>query len=430
MSGGGPTLLIALGAPAWLWLAAAAAPIVLLYLLKRRYRELPVSSTLLWSRVLEDVLARSSFRRPSEWLSLLLLVLAVLLIAGAAADLRFGAGGDARALVLVVDVTASMGTRGEDGEERIERAREGAREAIDGLRSGAAVMAIAAGAEARVAFHATTDRRLAREGIDRLSVEPAGGALGEALAFAAREARGLATAAGPARIVVLSDFAVAPDALVEVDVEGAPVVLVACGAPAANVGIVRAAVSGGDGAVGDGVARLLVGVAAGLGGGDGGRARTVSLFRDGALVGARTVEVEPGGEVAVAFEVAPPEDERGDARYRVTLEPPDAFPADDEAFVGVRASPPPRLLVVGPANPFVDRLADVFPGLEATRVAPGEGSAALEEGARAPSSPFVLALVTAAPPASTALPARRELWLGVVPDDVGLVAGREEDRKS
>jgi hypothetical protein len=110
-------------ASAWLLLAAAAAAVVGLYLLKPTARRLTVASGLIWRRVLEQ-----RRRRPQRWrwwLSLLLALVIALSIAAALTRPQLAAiGGVAADVVLVIDTSASMGTRAADGATRLSRALE------------------------------------------------------------------------------------------------------------------------------------------------------------------------------------------------------------------------------------------------------------------------------------------------------------------
>ena len=72
--------------PAGLWLAALAAPIIGLYILKIRLRREPVSTIQFWRRVFEEKKPRSIWQRLRHWVSLALQLLFLLLLTGALAD--------------------------------------------------------------------------------------------------------------------------------------------------------------------------------------------------------------------------------------------------------------------------------------------------------------------------------------------------------
>ncbi len=400
-------LAVGFATPLGLLAGVCLVPILALFLLKRRYQDRPVGSTLLWARALEDVLARAPFRRPMEWLSLVLLLVAATALALAAGGMRVGVDGrDARRVVLVLDVSASMTTEdAEDGRSRFERARDKADELIAGLSSDSSAAIVAAGPSPRVIGHESDDPAALRTTLSRLEPAMTEASLGDAFELAERLVKG----GEASEVIVFSDFAVPPDELQVVAASEVPVTLVDCGEEVANAGIVHVAVSGhADGA------RLLVMVA-----GRGGPAlRTLVIERDDALVDARDVTVPAGGEVALVFDVGLAEG-RETARYAARLEPRDAFPGDDVAHVGVARGEPPRLLVIGEETRFLTQLEHVFPGLELTRVGAAEASA-IDAGAK---HTYDAAIVTERLEGEGRIPARRVLYMGEAPKHVGVGVG-------
>jgi hypothetical protein len=124
--------------------AAAALPIIIHFLSRRRVRRLPFSDL----RFLDEVQSRQArslgIRR---WLLLLLRVLAILLVALAAAGPRWGGVGGAsgdRSVLFVIDTSASMGTQMGEG-TRLDEALLACGEMIRALPDGAAVQIITAG---------------------------------------------------------------------------------------------------------------------------------------------------------------------------------------------------------------------------------------------------------------------------------------------
>src|SRR3954451_11270112 len=96
------------------WIAAAAAAVAIpsllvLYFLKLRRREMPVSSTLLWKKAVQDLQVNAPFQKLRRNLLLLLqmLILLFLLLALSrpVANYRPGAG---QSTVIIIDRSASM----------------------------------------------------------------------------------------------------------------------------------------------------------------------------------------------------------------------------------------------------------------------------------------------------------------------------------
>lgn len=122
------------GLPAALMLAAIAVPITVLYVLRVRSRQIPVSTTMFWAKVFDEKPARSwwqSFRHLTSWLVQMLIL--ITLVLAAADPLWTSALRESERLVLIVDNSASM--RAESGgSQRLEMALEAARQRILSLR--------------------------------------------------------------------------------------------------------------------------------------------------------------------------------------------------------------------------------------------------------------------------------------------------------
>jgi hypothetical protein len=124
--------------------AAAALPIIIHFLSRRRVQRRPFSDL----RFLDEVQSRQArslgIRR---WLLLLLRVLAILLVALAAAGPRWGGVGTAsgdRSVLFIIDTSASMGTQTEAG-TRLDETLQACEAMIRALPGAAAVQIITAG---------------------------------------------------------------------------------------------------------------------------------------------------------------------------------------------------------------------------------------------------------------------------------------------
>jgi len=124
-----------LGAPYLLLLAVVPPAIVLLYFLKLRREEQVVSSTLLWRRAVEDLRVNAPWQRLRRNLLLLLQILVVLFaILALAQPVRSRTASRGRSVVILIDTSASMGTRDEAGRRtRFEEARRRALAFLEGL---------------------------------------------------------------------------------------------------------------------------------------------------------------------------------------------------------------------------------------------------------------------------------------------------------
>jgi len=125
-------------APLLLGLGALAAPVVVLYILKVRRREVRVPYLRLWEQLVIDTKARSLFKRLKRLYSLLLqlLILASLVLAAAQPDFEL-ASSEKESIVLLLDCSASMhtlepGAEGSPDRTRFELMLERARTFVEG----------------------------------------------------------------------------------------------------------------------------------------------------------------------------------------------------------------------------------------------------------------------------------------------------------
>lgn len=215
---------------AWLGLLA---PLVVLYILKRRRADRVVGSTLLWELALRDMRAERPWKRLVPHVSLLLQVLVI--VAGAIALARpAGAGGvPSGALVaVVVDASASMAAVDEGG-SRIERARSVARQMASSLPPGGRLMVIEAGAEPTVLAPPSSDGAVLSRAVGALEVRGGHADLEAAIAIAAERLRG---ATEGSRILLLTDAA--EDGALAIDAASVPLEVRRVGGESDNTGIV------------------------------------------------------------------------------------------------------------------------------------------------------------------------------------------------
>lgn len=196
-----PTSLLSASSLAWLGLLA---PLVLLYVLKRRREERRVGSTLLWELAMRDMRAERPWQKLIPQVSLLLQ--ALVLILGALALARPAGVGQIPSgarVAVVVDTSASMATR-ETGGTRLELARRAALGVARTLPPGGEMMLVAGSADPVVLVPASHDLTALERAIEGLRETGGAAALDRAVALAAERLR---EAPAGSRIVVLTDGA-------------------------------------------------------------------------------------------------------------------------------------------------------------------------------------------------------------------------------
>lgn len=148
--------------------ALLAIPIILLYMLRLRRREVQISSTFLWQQVLQDNEANTPWQRLRRNMLLLLqlLILALLVFTLARPYISVPAV-SAGQTALLIDATASMNaTDIADGETRFAQAKREALSVLDTLSANAAMTVIRVSDVPEVLVPYTTDRTRLRAAID------------------------------------------------------------------------------------------------------------------------------------------------------------------------------------------------------------------------------------------------------------------------
>jgi Mg-chelatase subunit ChlD len=235
--------------PAAMLIAAALTvpPLVLMYFLKLRRRQVPIASTFFWKQAVQDLTVNAPFQRLRRNL-LLLLQLAVLLICAWALGqpILRREQTERRSLILLVDRSASMGVQEEDGQTRLERAKEEGRKLIEQMNTDDRAMVVTFSDRAHVVTPFTRSRAELLEGLDSIQQTQSLSRLAEAIDLVQAHAqtqivpsRGNDTRIvneTPVHVVLLSDGRV-HDAD-KVAVENMSIDLIALGAASDNVGIV------------------------------------------------------------------------------------------------------------------------------------------------------------------------------------------------
>lgn len=146
--------------PAFAWAFLSLGVILFLYLLKRRYEDMPVPSTFLWRKTALDMTASRPFQRLRRnlLLPLHLLMAAVLALLLMRPILPGGMAGE---VVMIFDLSASMQAQ-EQGRTRLAQAVSHAQELLDGMGAEDTLTILAADGETRQLLARSTDREEAR----------------------------------------------------------------------------------------------------------------------------------------------------------------------------------------------------------------------------------------------------------------------------
>lgn len=341
-----------------LWFLLLIPAIVLLYMVRSRYRRRHVSSTMLWRSVRRDLESRQRLRLPPLNPLMLLQLLAAL--AGTIALLKPALPAESRThLVVVVDTSAGMQAT-DIFPSRFAVAVQRARQAIAQLQPGDQVSLVAMGPSPTL-MASGTETSEALAALDHLSP---GAATADANAALRLAESLIQQTGGLGGVTLLSDgsFAGSP----QLPVLGVPVDFRPIGASGDNLGITTMNVRRDLDNSGRWTAFARITNYAQLP-----AQATAAATADGLILDTRQLELPPGGSSELSFALPP-----GTQSFALALGGQDIFRADDRAEVRVDIPQTRKVLLVSAAPEPIERVLKTLPGLQVSTVQPdGYGGA-------------------------------------------------------
>lgn len=120
-----------------LFLLLTIPPVIMLYILKRKYKEEVISSSLLWKEVYKNTRANTPWEKFKKNIMLLLQIIIILSVILALMSPFINIGGKTyKNVIIVVDNTASMNTMYDDKLSRLEKGKLLAKEYLNSTREG------------------------------------------------------------------------------------------------------------------------------------------------------------------------------------------------------------------------------------------------------------------------------------------------------
>ena len=328
--------------PAALWLMLLGAPIILLHILKPRRERVEVSSVFLWDESPSPVSAAVPWQRlrPS-WLLLAQLLAIVLLSIVIAKPTQATDAILADHTVFIIDTSASMAAL--DGSpDRLADALDTARDLRGQMPSGSVASIVSAGPRSRVLLSASPDRTTFDDALDRIGVSGAPADFIDAFILA----ESLETPGVPIGFALVSDGGLS---LTEQRLIPPDTIYHQVGRSSTN----RAA----SGLVVEPAGSGLQVIATITNHGSDRVEQPVRLDVDGVTAADTTLDIGPGEDAVWELSTRP-----GD-RVDVFLESEDLLDADDHAYAVTARRRELTALVVGPADPFLERALAVIPAL-------------------------------------------------------------------
>lgn len=336
--------------------------LILLYLLKVRRREMPVSSTYLWQDLLRDLAAHEPWQR-FHWSTLLVFQLVVLSLMVAALARPFWTVQAEEAVHAVLILDGSISMQATDVEpNRFEAARRAAREAVQKLSENSTATVIVARAQPEVVQPSTGDRQALLRAIDRAEAGFGHANALQALSLAAS----LGGDKGKVRAHLFTDgtfeaIDVDADDVVAKTLAGLEVETVVVGGTAENVAITTLSARPDPRNV-----RQFQVFARVHNFGDAAARTNLVLNVDGNLTESREVNLEPGGHQDYIFRDLP----LGAKTAEAHLAAADAFALDNAAYAVLDARRNVEVLLVTQGNLFLERVLGLMPSTQVFRVAP------------------------------------------------------------
>ncbi len=310
-----------------LFLLAALAPLILLYVLKVKRERKHIGSILLFAEAKRDLLAKHPFRKLLPERSLILQALALIALALVLArPASRGQGFIGDHLAIVIDTSASMSAT-VNGEASIERAKRAALELLDNMQPGADAMLVDGGHEPILLASLDRDVHRLKTLVQGLEAHDVEGELAHSMALAAERLRALP---GTKKVVLITDGYLASKDFVTVSGVLVDVVRVG-GNEEENVALTRIDVRSGLDPKTHREEAQVFAMVQNLG--KKAREVYVTLTIDGARapLASRRFLAEPGKKEPVVLSFEPTALDEGKG-LTVALNSGDAFPADDVAY--------------------------------------------------------------------------------------------------
>lgn len=354
-------------APLAFALSLLAIPIILLYMLRLRRREVQVSSTLLWQQLLRDREANAPWQklRRNLLLFLQLLILIGLVITLARPYIEVPTVTSGRT-ALLIDASASMNAT-DVSPNRFEVARQQALDIVNSLgeQDTVAIVRVAEGPEMIQSY--TNDRELLRAAINRLRVSTAAADWNAALTLAAAGAQG----AEKFGIVIIGDGGLTPGLTTNAYGE---VRFIPVGADSENVAI-SALSTGTDLAKGPQIYARLSNYGAQT-------AQVIfSVKLDGNLFNASPYTVPPNSFTDVVVTGLPKQFQRVETNLtRPTgATVPDYLPLDDTAWTVYNPTSAGKAVIYSKGNRFIEQGLASLPDWQVLRGDPSRGISTVEK---------------------------------------------------
>ena len=338
--------------PAGGWALTGLAAVLVLYILRREYREFPISSTYLWQKTLQEQTASKPFQRLRSNLLMFLQLLAVLLLALSLMRPLLPGQQEGGETVMIFDLSLSMQTE-TIGLSRIDRAVNEAGRMVDGMGTGDKVTILAAGKAVKNLLSRSGDKQAVWNALRAIQAENGPADVNGALSLAkamGREIKDL-------NIVLFSDH-------FDGGLEG--IHYVASGEGVMNRAITSLTAARQESTVAA-LARIVnYGEAATV---------TVECYADGVLSDVRTAEIAKGGTAGVRFDLP-----QGSREIWAKIVENDGLMKDNIRYAALRDQTRQKIVLIGRDNIFLEKAFSQRGNIELLRTTAADAASISDAG--------------------------------------------------
>lgn len=346
--------------PAALAFGLLSIPIILMYMLRLRRTEMPISSNFLWQQLVRDREANAPWQRLRfSWLLLLQLLILTALVLALARPFQEVKTISSGRIVLLLDASASMAAT-DVSPTRFEQSQQIAEALVDTLGGDDTMTVIRVADVPDVLISSSRDKSLIRSAIREAEVSDSTGDWFAALSLAAAGAKGVEQL----NVVIVTDGGL-PGNLPEIPGD---IRVVLVGESGENLAITALATR----AVGGGEPQLFAQIT-NYGTQD---AETIfSLTLDGELFSAQRYVVPAGQHLDVLTENLPENFRELEASLSVPSDSavPDYLESDNTAYAVYNAGGAGRVLLMTPRNIFLSEIFSSLSGVQLTQGDPANG---------------------------------------------------------
>jgi len=327
-------------------LALLAVPLVILmYLLKQKYKEKEISSLYLWKKALQESRSQEPWQRLRKNILMFMQIVAVLLLALALGGPYYMGKTQVTDYVLALDVSMSMQAADMDGSSRFEEAKKDMIKLVEEAPPETSFSLVVLSGNPTVLFHATSQKQTIIQGIRNIEVTYATVDWNGAKVLLESEKNALG-----GEIILYSDAYGKLGAL--------SVLEQVYHKSSENVGITLFSYVEQEAQV-----NALVKI---QNFGELEQERQVTLFADGVVVDTRSVVLSAGQSTDITFQ----EINRETKEMMVRLFPDDLLPADDIMYEVLQESEQKRTLLVTERNLFLEKAFSLMDKIELYKTTP------------------------------------------------------------